>query len=204
MSSYYSSIKLQVENVWGFLATDEEARHDVKVRPMADGYVQIEVSSYMGICDSRANIARRLFPWLTVMSNLTGNSALGYVPVSSAAEVDMLLARIKDSSRKCPVFLVGKPRDNKEHARFLAKFWVLGSGEVYVITREGRENLAKRGLEMGASIGLMYGCDLLQAPTMLFATQPQDQAHTIIEELNKADDYNRRYWANFKVQSLAA
>jgi Cft2 family RNA processing exonuclease len=193
-----------VENVWGFLATDEEARHDVKVRPMADGYVQIEVSSYMGICDSRANIARRLFPWLTVMSNLTGNSALGYVPVSSAAEVDMLLARIKDSSRKCPVFLVGKPRDNKEHARFLAKFWVLGSGEVYVITREGRENLAKRGLEMGASIGLMYGCDLLQTPTMLFATQPQDQAHTIIEELNKADDYNRRYWANFKVQSLAA
>jgi hypothetical protein len=57
---------------------------------------------------------------------------------------------------------------------------------------------------MGASIGLMYGCDPLEAPTMLFATQPQDQAHEIIAELNKADDHNRRACAAPAAQSRAA
>jgi len=57
---------------------------------------------------------------------------------------------------------------------------------------------------MGASIGLMYGCDPLKEPTMLFATQPQDQAHEIIAELNKADDHNRRACAALAAQSWAA
>jgi hypothetical protein len=57
---------------------------------------------------------------------------------------------------------------------------------------------------MGASIGLMYGCDPLKEPTMLFATQPQDQAHEIIAELNKADDLNRRTCAQPAAQSWAA
>ncbi len=81
---------------------------------------------------------------------------------------------------------------------------VLGSGEVYVVTREGREHLAERGVEMGASIGLMYGCDPLKEPTMLFVTQPQDQAHEIIAELNKADDLNRQACAQPAAQSWAA
>jgi hypothetical protein len=118
--------------------------------------------------------------------------------------VDSLLARIKDTSRKVPILLIGKPRDDKSHAEFFAKRLVLGSGEVYVVTREGREHLAERGVEMGASIGLMYGCDPLKEPTMLFATQPQDQAHEIIAELNKADDLNRRTCATPAAQSWAA
>ena len=192
------------ENVWSIVATDVGIRHEVKARPMGDGYVQIEVSSRMGVCDSRTDIALRLFPWASVMGYLTRAKASGYAPVSSAEEVDALLIRIKDTSRKVPVFLVGKPRDDKSHAHFLAKRWVLGSGEVYVVTREGREHLAERGVEMGASIGLMYGCDPLKEPTMLFATQPQDQAHEIIAELNKADDLNRRACAAPAAQSWAA
>lgn len=192
------------ENVWGIVATDHEVHHDVKARPMSDGQVQIEVSSRMGVCDSRADIAKRLFPWASVMGYLTRAKASGYTPISSAEEVDALLARIKDTDRKVPVFLVGKPRDNKDHAHFLAKRWVLGSGEVYVVTREGRERLAEHGVGMGASIGLMYGCDPLEEPTMLFATQPQDQAHEIIAELNKADDHNRRACAAPAAQSWAA
>jgi hypothetical protein len=50
----------------------------------------------------------------------------------------------------------------------------------------------------------MYGCDPLKEPTMLFATQPQDQAHEIIAELNKADDLNRRACAAPAAQSWAA
>lgn len=192
------------ENVWGIVATDQEVHHDVKARPMSDGHVQIEVSSRMGVCDSRMDIAKRLFPWGSVMGYLTRAKASGYAPISSAEEVVALLARIKDATRKVPVFLVGKPRDNKDHAHFLAKRWVLGSGEVYVVTREGREHLAEKGVEMGASIGLMYGCDSLEAPTMLFATQPQDQAHEIVAELNKADDHNRRACAASAAQSWAA
>ncbi|MEY3851994.1 MAG: hypothetical protein RI910_974, partial [Verrucomicrobiota bacterium] len=189
------------ENVWGIVATDHEVHHDVKARPMSDGCVQIEVSSRMGICDSRTDIAKRLFPWASVMGYLTRAKASGYAPISSAEEVDALLARINDTARKVPVFLVGKPRDIKDHAHFLAKRWVLGSGEVYVVTREGRERLAEHGVEMGASIGLIYGCDPLEVPTMLFATQPQDQAHEIIAELNQADDHNRRACAAPAAQS---
>jgi hypothetical protein len=129
------------------------------------------------------------------MGYLTRAWADGYKPVSSAEEVVALLTRIKETSRKVPIFLVGKPRDDKSHAEFFAKRWVLGSGAVYVVTREGRKHLAERGVEMGASIGLMYGCDPLKEPTMLFGTQPQDQAHEIIAELNKADDLNRRAFA---------
>ena len=99
---------------------------------------------------------------------------------------------------------MGKPRGNKEHARFFAKRWVLGSGEVCQVAWEGRERLAEQGVEMGASIGLMYGCDPLKEPTMLFATQPQDQAHEIIAELNQADDHNRRACAASAAQSWAA
>ncbi|MFM2211319.1 MAG: hypothetical protein RL639_513 [Verrucomicrobiota bacterium] len=193
-----------IEGVWSFVASDKDAHHEVKARPVGGCCVQIEVSSRMGVCDSRMDIAKRLFPWGPVMGNLTGAKASGYAPISSAEEVDALLARIKDTARKVPVFLVGKPRDNKDHAHFLAKRWVLGSGEVYVVTREGRERLAEHGVEMGASIGLMYGCDPLEAPTMLFATQPQDQAHEIIAELNKADDHNRRACAAQAAQSWAA
>jgi metallo-beta-lactamase family protein len=192
------------ENVWSIVATDVGIHHEVKARPMGDGHVQIEVSSRMGVCDSRMDIAQRLFPWASVMGYLTRAKASGYAPVSSAEEVEALLMRIKDTSRKVPVFLVGKPRDDKSHAHFLAKRWVLGSGEVYVVTREGREQLAVRGVEMGASIGLMYGCDPLKEPTMLFATQPQDQAHEIIAELTKADDLNRRDCAAPAAQSWAA
>jgi hypothetical protein len=192
------------ENVWSIVATDVGIRHEVKARPMGDGYVQIEVSSLMGVCDSRTDIALRLFPWASVMGYLTRAKASGYAPVSSADEVEALLIRIKDTSRKVPIFLVGKPRDDKSHAHFLAKRWVLGSGEVYVVTREGREHLAERGVEMGASIGLTYGCDPLKEPTMLFATQPQDQAHEIIAELNKADDLNRRAYAAPAAQTWAA
>ncbi len=192
------------ENVWSIVATDAGIHHEVKARPMGDGYVQIEVSSRMGVCDSRTDIALRLFPWASVMGYLTRAKASGYAPVSSAEEVEALLIRIKDTSRKVPIFLVGKPRDDKSHAHFIAKRWVLGSGEVYVVTREGRDHLAERGVEMGASIGLMYGCDPLKEPTMLFATQPQDQAHEIIAELNKADDLNRRACAAPAAQSWAA
>jgi len=192
------------ENVWSIVATDVGIHHEVKARPMGDGHVQIEVSSRMGVCDSRMDIAQRLFPWASVMGYLTRAKASGYAPVSSAEEVEALLIRIKDTSRKAPIFLVGKPRDDKSHAHFLAKRWVLGSGEVYVVTREGREHLAERGVEMGASIGLMYGCDPLKEPTMLFATQPQDQAHEIIAELNKADDLNRRACAAPAAHSWAA
>jgi len=192
------------ENVWSIVATDVGIHHEVKARPMGDGHVQIEVSSRMGVCDSRMDIAQRLFPWASVMGYLTRAKASGYAPVSSAEEVEALLIRIKDTSRKVPVFLVGKPRDDKSHAHFLAKRWVLGSGEVYVVTREGREQLAVRGVEMGASIGLMYGCDPLKEPTMLFVTQPQDQAHEIIAELNKADDLNRQACAAPAAQSWAA
>jgi hypothetical protein len=192
------------ENVWSIVATDVGIHHEVKARPMGDGHVQIEVSSRMGVCDSRMDIAQRLFPWASVMGYLTRAKASGYAPVSSAEEVEALLIRIKDTSRKVPVFLVGKPRDDKSHAHFLAKRWVLGSGEVYVVTREGREHLAERGVEMGASIGLMYGCDPLKEPTMLFATQPQDQAHEIIAELNKADALNRQACATPAAQSWAA
>jgi hypothetical protein len=192
------------ENVWSIVATDAGIHHEVKARPMGDGYVQIEVSSRMGVCDSRTDIALRLFPWASVMGYLTRAKASGYAPVSSAEEVEALLIRIKDTSRKVPIFLVGKPRDDKSHAHFIAKRWVLGSGEVYVVTREGRDHLAERGVEMGASIGLMYGCDPLKEPTMLFATQPQDQAHEIIAELNKADDLNRLASVSPAAQSWAA
>lgn len=192
------------ENVWSIVATDVDIHHEVKVRPMEDGHVQIEVSSRMGICDSRMDIAKRLFPWASVMGYLTRAKASGYAPVSSVEEVEALLTRIKDTSRKVPIFLVGKPRDDKSHAHFLAKRWVLGSGEVYVVTREGRERLAERGVEMGASIGLMYRCDPLKEPTKLFATQPQDQAHEIVAELNKADDLNRQTCAAPAAQSRAA
>ena len=192
------------ENVWSIMATDFGIHHEVKARPMGDGCVQIEVSSSVGVCDSRMDIAQRLFPWASVMGYLTRAKPSGYAPVSTAEEVDALLARIKDTARKVPIFLVGKPRDDKSHAEFFAKRWVLGSGAVYVVTREGRKHLAERGVEMGASIGLMYGCDPLKEPTMLFATQPQDQAHEIIAELNKADDHNRRTCAAPAAQSWAA
>jgi metallo-beta-lactamase family protein len=193
-----------VENVWCIVATDVGIHHEVKARPMGDGCVQIEVSSSVGVCDSRMDIAQRLFPWASVMGYLTRAKASGYAPVTYAEEVDALLARIKDTSRKAPIFLIGKPRDDKSHAEFFAKRWVLGSGAVYVVTRDGRKHLAERGVEMGASIGLMYGCDPLKEPTMLFATQPQDQAHEIIAELNKADDLNRRTCATPAAQSWAA
>jgi metallo-beta-lactamase family protein len=192
------------QGVWSFVASDIEAYHEVKARPMGGCCVQIEVSSRVGVCDSRKAIAMRLFPWESVMGHLTGAKADGYAPITYADEVDALLARIKDTSRKVPIFLIGKPRDDKSHAEFFAKRLVLGSGEVYVVTREGRERLAERGVEMGASIGLMYGCDPLKEPTMLFATQPQDQAHEIIAELNKADDLNRRTCAQPAAQSWAA
>jgi hypothetical protein len=192
------------ENVWCIVATDVGIHHEVKARPMGDGCVQIEVSSSVGVCDSRMDIAQRLFPWASVMGYLTRAKASGYAPVTYADEVDALLARIKDTSRKAPIFLIGKPRDDKSHAEFFAKRWVLGSGAVYVVTRDGRKHLAERGVEMGASIGLMYGCDPLKEPTMLFATQPQDQAHEIIAELNKADDLNRRTCATPAAQSWAA
>jgi metallo-beta-lactamase family protein len=192
------------DGVWSFVASDIEAYHEVKARPMGGCCVQIEVSSRIGVCDSRKAIAMRLFPWESVMGHLTGAKADGYAPITYADEVDALLARIKDTSRKVPIFLIGKPRDDKSHAEFFAKRLVLGSGEVYVVTREGREHLAERGVEMGASIGLMYGCDSLKEPTMLFATQPQDQAHEIIAELNKADDLNRQACAAQAAQSWAA
>jgi metallo-beta-lactamase family protein len=193
------------DGVWGFVATEGEARHEVKVRPMADGFVRLEVSSRMGVCDVQADIAQRLFPWGFIMGCLVpGAEAEGYKPIRKAEEVEALLARIRDTSRKHPIFLMGKPRGNKEHARFFAKRWVLGSGEVCQVAWEGRERLAEHGVEMGASIGLMYGCDPLEAPTMLFATQPQDQAHEIIAELNKADDHNRRACAAPAAQSWAA
>ena len=193
------------DGVWGFVATEGEARHEVKVRPMADGFVRLEVSSRMGVCDVQADIAQRLFPWGFIIGCLVpGAEAEGYKPIRKAEEVEALLARIRDTSRKHPIFLMGKPRGNKEHARFFAKRWVLGSGEVCQVAWEGRERLAEHGVEMGASIGLMYGCDPLEAPTMLFATQPQDQAHEIIAELNKADDHNRRACASPAAQSWAA
>jgi len=192
------------EGVWTIVAKDGDIRHEVKARPMADGRVQIEVSSCMGVCNTRKDIALRLFPWSSIMGYLTRAWADGYKPVSSAEEVVALLTRIKETSRKVPIFLVGKPRDDKSHAEFFAKRWVLGSGAVYVVTREGRKHLAERGVEMGASIGLMYGCDPLKEPTMLFATQPQDQAHEIIAELNKADDLNRKASAATAAQSWAA
>ncbi len=193
------------DGVWGFVATEGEARHEVKVRPMADGFVRLEVSSRMGVCDVQADIAQRLFPWGFIMGCLVpGAEAEGYKPIRKAEEVEALLARIRDTSRKHPIFLMGKPRGNKEHARFFAKRWVLGSGEVCQVAWEGRERLAEQGVEMGASIGLMYGCDPLEAPTMLFATQPQDQAHEIIAELNKAADHNRRACAAPAAQSWAA
>jgi hypothetical protein len=193
------------DGVWGFVATEGEARHEVKVRPMADGFVRLEVSSRMGVCDVQADIAQRLFPWGFIMGCLVpGAEAEGYKPIRKAEEVEALLARIRDTSRKHPIFLMGKPRGNKEHARFFAKRWVLGSGEVCQVAWEGRERLAEHGVEMGASIGLMYGCDPLEAPTMLFATQPQDQALEIISELNKADDLNRRACAAPAAQSWAA
>jgi metallo-beta-lactamase family protein len=192
------------EGVWTIVAKDGDIRHEVKARPMADGRVQIEVSSCMGVCNTRKDIALRLFPWSSIMGYLTRAWADGYKPVSSAEEVVALLTRIKETSRKVPIFLVGKPRDDKSHAEFFAKRWVLGSGAVYVVTREGRKHLAERGVEMGASIGLMYGCDPLKEPTMLFGTQPQDQAHEIIAELNKADDHNRRACAQPAAQAWAA
>ena len=192
------------QGVWSFVASNDEAYHEVKARPMGGCCVQIEVSSRMGICENRKDIATRLFPWESVMGHLIRARADGYVPITYAEEVDALLARIKDTARKAPIFLIGKPRDDKSHAELFAKRWVLGSGEVYVVTREGRERLAEHGVEMGASIGLMYGCDPLEAPTMLFATQPQDQAHEIIAELNKADDHNRRACAAPAAQSWAA
>jgi hypothetical protein len=193
------------DGVWGFVATEGEAKHEVKTRPMADGFVRLEVSSHMSVCDIQADIAQRLFPWGFIMGCLVpGAEAEGYKPIGRADEVDALLARIKDTSRKHPILLMGKPRGNKEHARFFAKRWVLGSGEVCQVSREGRELLAEHGVEMGASIGLMYGCDPLEAPTMLFATQPQDQAHEIIAELNKADDHNRRTCAAPAAQPWAA
>lgn len=193
------------DGVWGFVATEGEARHEVKVRPMADGFVRLEVSSRMSVCDVQADIAQRLFPWGFIMGCLVpGAEAEGYKPIRKAEEVEALLARIRDTSRKHPIFLMGKPRGNKEHARFFAKRWVLGSGEVCQVAWEGRERLAERGVEMGASIGLIYGCDPLEAPTMLFATQPQDQAHEIVAELNKADDHNRRACAAPAAQSWAA
>ena len=192
------------QGVWSFVASDIEAYHEVKARPMGGCCVQIEVSSRVGVCDSRKAIAMRLFPWGSVMGHLTGAKADGYAPITHAAEVDALLARIKDTSRKIPIFLIGKPRDDKSHAEFFAKRLVLGSGEVYVVTREGREHLAERGVEMGASIGLMYGCDPLKEPTMLFSTQPQDQAHEIIAELNRADALNRQACGAPAAQSRAA
>ena len=195
---------VDAQGVWSFVASNDEAYHEVKARPMGGCCVQIEVSSRMGICENRKDIATRLFPWESVMWRLISAKADGYVPITHAEEVDALLARIKDSARKVPIFLIGKPRDDKSHAELFAKRWVLGSGEVYVVTREGRERLAERGVEMGASIGLMYGCDPLKEPTMLFATQPQDQAHEIIAELNKADDHNRRTCAAPAAQSWAA
>jgi len=195
---------VDTQGVWSFVASNDEACHEVKARPMGGCCVQIEVSSRMGICENRKQIATRLFPWESVMGHLIRAKADGYAPITHAEEVDALLARIKDSARKAPIFLIGKPRDDKSHAEFFAKRWVLGSGEVYVVTREGRERLAEQGVEMGASIGLMYGCDPLKEPTMLFATQPQDQAHEIIAELNKADDHNRRACAAPAAQSLAA
>ena len=195
---------VDAEGVWSFVASNDEAYHEVKARPMGGCCVQIEVSSRMGICENRKDIATRLFPWESVMWRLISAKADGYVPITHAEEVDALLARIKDSARKVPIFLIGKPRDDKSHAELFAKRWVLGSGEVYVVTREGRERLAERGVEMGASIGLMYGCDPLKEPTMLFATQPQDQAHEIIAELNKSDDHNRRACAAPAAQSWAA
>ena len=195
---------VDAQGVWSFVASNDEAYHEVKARPMGGCCVQIEVSSRMGICENRKDIATRLFPWESVMWRLISAKADGYVPITHAEEVDALLARIKDSARKVPIFLIGKPRDDKSHAELFAKRWVLGSGEVYVVTREGRERLAERGVEMGASIGLMYGCDPLKEPTMLFATQPQDQAHEIIAELNKADDHNRRACAAPAAQSWAA
>jgi len=195
---------VDTQGVWSFVASNDEAYHEVKARPMGGCCVQIEVSSRIGVCDSRKAIATRLFPWESVMGHLIRAKADGYAPITYANEVDALLARIKDTSRKVPIFLIGKPRDDKSHAEFFAKRLVLGSGEVYVVTREGRERLAERGVEMGASIGLMYGCDPLKEPTMLFATQPQDQAHEIIAELNKADDLNRRTCAQPAAQSWAA
>jgi hypothetical protein len=195
---------VDAQGVWSFVASNDEAYHDVKARPMGGCCVQIEVSSRIGVCDSRKAIATRLFPWESVMGPLIRAKADGYAPITYAEEVDALLARIKDTSRKVPIFLIGKPRDEKSHAEFFAKRLVLGSGAVYVVTRDGRKHLAERGVEMGASIGLMYGCDPLKEPTMLFATQPQDQAHEIIAELNKADDINRRACAAPAAQSWAA
>jgi Cft2 family RNA processing exonuclease len=195
---------VDTQGVWSFVASNDEAYHEVKARLMGGCCVQIEVSSRIGVCDSRKHIATRLFPWESVMGHLIRAKADGYAPITYAEEVDSLLARIKDTSRKVPILLIGKPRDDKSHAEFFAKRLVLGSGEVYVVTREGREHLAERGVEMGASIGLMYGCDPLKEPTMLFATQPQDQAHEIIAELNKADDLNRRTCATPAAQSWAA
>ena len=195
---------VDTQGVWSFVASNDEACHEVKARPMGGCCVQIEVSSRIGVCDSRKHIATRLFPWESVMGHLIRAKADGYAPITYAEEVDALLALIKDTSRKVPIFLIGKPRDDKSHAEFFAKRLVLGSGGVYVVTREGRERLAERGVEMGASIGLMYGCDPLKEPTMLFATQPQDQAHEIIAELNKADDLNRRACAQSAAQSWAA
>ena len=195
---------VDTQGVWSFVASNDEAYHEVKARPMGGCCVQIEVSSRIGVCDSRKHIATRLFPWESVMGHLIRAKADGYAPITYTEEVDSLLALIKDTSRKAPIFLIGKPRDDKSHAEFFAKRLVLGSGGVYVVTREGRERLAERGVEMGASIGLMYGCDPLKEPTMLFATQPQDQAHEIIAELNKADDLNRRTCAQPAAQSRAA
>lgn len=191
--------------VWGFVATEGEEKHEVKARPMADGFVRLEVSSRMGVCDVQAEIAQCLFPWGFIMGCLIpGAEAEGYKHIGKAEEVEALLARIKDTSRKHPIFLMGKPRGENKHAQFFAKRWVLGSGEVCQVSWEGRELLAVRGVEMGASIGLMYGSDPLKEPTMLFVTQPQDQAHEIIAELNKADDLNRRTCAQPAAQSWAA
>jgi metallo-beta-lactamase family protein len=189
---------------WAMVAAGEESRHEVLVKPTGDGWLLIEVASRMGACDTQEDLDHRLYPWAKTINCLTGVRPVGFRPVGKVEEIEALLARIKDTSRKHPIFLMGKPRGENKHARFFAKRWVLGSGEVCQVSWEGRELLAERGVEMGASIGLMYGCDPLKEPTMLFATQPQDQAHEIIAELNKADDINRRACAAPAAQSWAA
>lgn len=179
------------EEVRSFVAADGPRRHAVTVQRVSGGRTEIRVSSLIGQCDTRQELAERLFPWSDVLTHLTDEKVGGYTPISSWEEVKGLLGRIEDPQRRVPIFLVAKPQNDLWPAQFLAKRLALGAGEVYLLTGEGRKHLAMHGFQMGPTQGLMFAVGRTEVAEKLFFAQPHDQAPRLVQVLNAAEDHRR-------------
>ncbi len=181
------------ENIRSFHATDGERRHQVQVQQAPGERTEIQVTSQIGLCDTRQQFAERLFPWPTVLAHLTSEKVPGVKLVGIAEELTALKARIDDPTRRTPIFVFAPHGRSRDHVRDFAERIVVGAGEVYVVAREVRHMVRQIHLGLIAGTrGEFFPPRRADFREKLCCLQAHDMAPRLVQVLNEEEDALRR------------